>query len=120
MTTTGTSQCPYCRLIFGSVNEYDEHVCPKLEPTTATPKKVLVLHIEVPGVWADDLDEHAALLANGTPDAEDYRMLLTEDWMREQVGLTIVTWPSEKSQNHEFEVHSYVGRIVGGEARDRG
>lgn len=83
------------------------------------PKKVLVLHIEVPGVWADDLDESAKSYADGEkPTAEDYLDVITEEWMRPEVGLTIVTLPGEKSTNDDFEVHAYTCRIVGAEARD--
>jgi hypothetical protein len=90
------------------------------KPTEPQPKKVLVLHVEVPGVWADDLPESAAELAGGfAPTAQDYLDVITEEWMRQEVGLTIVTLPGEKSMNDDFEVHAYTGRIVGAEARDK-
>jgi hypothetical protein len=33
--------------------------------------------------------------------------------MRRDVGLTYVSIPGEKEQNHDFEVHAMVGQIVG-------
>lgn len=86
------------------------------EPTA---NKVLVLHIEVPGVYADDLPESAACYAEpDEPGPQDYLDVVTEEWMREEVGLTIVTIPGEKNLNSDFEVHAYTGRIVGAEVRD--
>ncbi|HEY9411076.1 MAG TPA: hypothetical protein VIP77_15965 [Jiangellaceae bacterium] len=81
--------------------------------------KKLVLHIEVPGVYADDLPQSAAFMSEpDEPSAEDYLYVVTEEWMREEVGLTIVTLPGEKSTSDDFEVHAYTGRIVGAEVRD--
>lgn len=84
-------------------------------------KKTLVLHIAVPGFYADDLPQLAAELSSLherelTPD--DYLDVVTEEWMRREVGLTLVSLPGEKSTNDDFEVHSYDGRIVGAEVRD--
>lgn len=85
-----------------------------------SPKKTLVLHIEVPGVYADDLPASAALLAApDEPGPDDYLFVVTEEWMRKEVGLTIVTLPGEMSMSDDFEVHSYNGRVVGAEVRDR-
>ena len=85
---------------------------------TPEPTKVLILHIEVPGVWADDLPESAAVWADGRePDAQDYLYVVTEEWMRQEVGLTIVTLPGEKNLSDDFGVHAYTGRIVGAEVR---
>jgi hypothetical protein len=84
------------------------------------PSKRLVLHIEVPGFWADDLDEIAAIVAggheSGKPTAEDRLYIVTEEWMREEVGITLVSRPGEKCMSDDFEVHAYTGRIVGAEA----
>jgi len=86
----------------------------------AEPGKTLVLHIEVPGVYADDLPTSAAFLSEpNEPTPKDYLFVVTEEWMREEVGLTIVTLPGEKNLNEDFEVHAYTGRIVGAEVRDR-
>jgi hypothetical protein len=83
------------------------------------PTKVLVLHIEVPGVWADDLPASAAEIAHSDePTSEDYLFVVTEEWMREEVGLTIVTLPGEKNTNDDFEIHAYTGRIVGASVRE--
>lgn len=82
-------------------------------------KKTLVLHIEVPGIHADDLPQNAAELSDGEPTPEDYLFVVIEEWMRAQVGLTVVTLPGEKNMSDDFEVHAYNGRIVGAEVRDR-
>ena len=73
------------------------------EPTA--PKKVLILHIEVPGVYADDLEQSAANYADcgDDPTPQDY--------------LDVVR-PGEKCMNDDFEIHAYTGRIVGAEVRD--
>lgn len=89
----------------------------------AEPTKVLVLHIAVPGFWADDLDEMAAIAAGGRdtgePTAEDRLYIVTEEWMRQDVGITLVSLPGFKETNSDFEVHAYTGRIVGAEVKDR-
>jgi hypothetical protein len=84
------------------------------------PTKILVLHIEVPGVWADDLDASAAEWADDqdNPTPKDYLNAVLEEWMRPEVGLTVVTLPGEKSSNNDFDVHAYTGWIVGAETRD--
>lgn len=88
-------------------------------PPINEPTKKLVLHIEVPGVWVDDLPTAAALVAGrDQPTPEDYLFVVTEEWMRPEVGLTIVTLPGEKNLNEDFEVHAYNGRIVGAEVRE--
>lgn len=82
-------------------------------------RKTLVLHVEVPGVYADDLEESAAAWADGeSPTAEDFLNVVVEEWMRPEVGLTVVTIPGEKSTNDDFEVHAYTARIVGAGLRD--
>lgn len=82
-------------------------------------KKVLVLHIEVPGIWADDLPQSAAFCSEpDEPGPEEYLFVVTEEWMRPEVGLTVVTLPGEKSTNDDFGVHSYDARVVGAEVRD--
>lgn len=90
--------------------------------TMIEPKKRLVLHIEVPGVWADDLESSAREVASwnnrANPSPEDYLFVVTEEWMRRDVGLTIVTLPGEKSTNDDFTVSSHNGRVVGAEVRD--
>ena len=78
----------------------------------------LVLEIEVPDFNVDGAQEAADEFCDG-----DLLFIVTEEWMREDVGLTLVSLPGEKSMNHEFEVHAMNGRIVGAriartEARD--
>jgi hypothetical protein len=83
-----------------------------------TPKKTLVLHIEVPGFNADDLDEYAAEMADGEPTPQDRLFIVVEEWMRREVGLTLVSLPGEKCMSDDFQVRAFDGRIVGVEVRD--
>lgn len=84
------------------------------------PKKKLRLTIEVDDIWADDLDESAAMWAAPEPPGpKDRRNVVTEEWMRPEVILTICTYPGEKSMNDDFEMVPYRARIVGAEAVDR-
>ena len=74
----------------------------------------LVLHIEVEGFNAEGLDESAAIMAEpNKPTAEDYLYVVTEEWMREDVGLTLVSLPGDKEMNEDFVVGAFTGRIVG-------
>jgi hypothetical protein len=87
--------------------------------STEGPKKTLVLHVTVPGFYADDLDTCARVVADGDPGPDDRLEVVLEEWMREQVGITLVSLPGEKSTGDDFEVHAYTGRVVGAELRDR-
>jgi hypothetical protein len=79
-------------------------------------KKRLRLTIEVPDMWADDLDEHAGYYSEpDPPTAEDRLELVLSEWMRAEVGLTIVTLPGDKCMNDDFQVVAYTGRIVAAE-----
>ncbi len=85
---------------------------------TPEPTKTLILHIAVPGIWADDLPQAAAeWAATDEPTPQDYLDAVTEEWMRQEVGLTIVSLPGDGNLNDEYEVHAYDGRIVGAEVR---
>ena len=87
-------------------------------------RKHLVLHIEIPGFYADDLDECARdmmdLDESEAPDAESRLYIVTEEWMRAEVGLTLVSIPGDKCLSDDFEVKAFTGRIVGAETRDAG
>lgn len=77
------------------------------------PRKVLLLTIEVPGVWVDDLDENAAEYFGG-----DYlEAVLDSDCMglNEQVGLTVLVEGDESGPM----VHAYTCRVVGAATKDR-
>lgn len=79
----------------------------------------LVLEIEVPGFYVDGSTQEAA------DEWYDGAILpiVTEEWMREDVGLTFVSIPGEKEMNSDSEVHAMNGRIVGArivEEADRG
>jgi hypothetical protein len=69
----------------------------------------LVLEIEVPEFWADGTTQEAADEWYGG----DILPIVTEEWMRRDVGLTFVSIPGEKNLNSDFEVHAMNGRIVG-------
>jgi len=85
-----------------------------------TPRKTLVLHIAIPEFHADNLDEYAAICSEpDPPTAEDRLYVVTEEWMRAEVGITLVGLPGEKCQNDEFSVGAFTGRIVGAELRER-
>lgn len=68
----------------------------------------LVLEIEVPGFYVDGTTQEFA-------DEHDLTVfdIVTEEWMRRDVGLTLVSIPGEKCMNDDFEVHAMDGRIVG-------
>jgi hypothetical protein len=68
----------------------------------------LILEIEVPDFNVEGAQEAADEFCNG-----DLLHIITEEWMREDVGLTFVTIPGEKCMNADFEVHVRVGLIVG-------
>ena len=85
---------------------------------TSRQKKVLILHVEVPDYWADDLDESAGIWADGEPTAKDRLDVVLEEWMREECGITLVGKPGDKCMNDDFTVAAFTGRIVGAETRD--
>lgn len=73
------------------------------------PTHKLILEIEVPQFYADGTTQEAAdewYDGNVLP-------IVTEEWMREDVGLTLVSIPGEKNLDSDFEVHAFDGRIVG-------
>jgi len=69
----------------------------------------LVLEVAVPDfhVGQEDIDS-----INEYADG-DTMFVVTEEWMRRHVGLTLVSIPGEKNLNSDFEVHARVGEIVG-------
>ena len=82
-------------------------------------RKHLVLHIEIPGYYADDLDTCAASYSEPEPPGPRERLdVVTEEWMRTEVGITLVGLPGEKCMSDDFEVRAFTGRIVGAETRD--
>lgn len=82
-------------------------------------QKTLILHIAVPGFWADDLEECARNYADtDDPTPEDRLEVVLEEWMRQEVGITLVSLPGEKNMNDDFEVRAYTGVIVGAETKD--
>lgn len=83
------------------------------------PTKTLVLHIAVPDYWADDLEDSAAEFAEGEVTPEDRLDIVLDEWMRPEVGLTLVGIPGDKCMNDDFEVGAFNGRVVGVEVIDR-
>ena len=76
----------------------------------------LILHVEVEGFYADDLDEMAGYVREeGVVTPEDRLYVVTEEWMRQDVGITLVSLPGEKCMNDDFMVKAFNGRIVGAE-----
>lgn len=85
------------------------------EPGERTKK--LILHVEVPEYYADDIPE-GVLLWEGTPDnPRDVANYLAEE-IRSDVGLTVVTIPGDKCMNDDFGVFATTGRIVGAQVVD--
>jgi hypothetical protein len=68
----------------------------------------LVLEIEIPDFYVDGTTQEAA--DEWGCEIVD---IVTEEWMRRDVGLTLVSIPGEKEMNSDFEVHAMNGRIVG-------
>jgi hypothetical protein len=84
-------------------------------------KKMLRLTIEVPQFHADDLDDCAKWVSEpDPPDADDRLYVVTEEWMRAEVVLTVCTIPGEKCTNDDFEMVPFHGRIVAADVVDRG
>lgn len=85
------------------------------------PTKKLILQIEVEGFNADDLDELAEIWADGEPGdrARERLHVVTEEWVRPDVSLTLVTIPGDKCMNDDFTVVAFNGRIIGAETRVR-
>ena len=82
----------------------------------AKPLRPLILHVQVEGFYADDLDEMAGYVREeGTVTPEDRLYVVTEEWMRPEVGITLVSLPGEKEMNDDFMVKAFNGRIVGAE-----
>ncbi len=79
--------------------------------TIAASSHRLVLEIEVPDFYVDGTEEPL------TGSAAEYGVTLldvvTEEWMRADVGLTFVSIPGEKCLNSDSEVYAMNGRIVG-------
>ena len=71
-------------------------------------KSRLVLEIEVPDFNVDGAQEAADEFCDG-----DLLFIVTEEWMREEVGVTFVTIPGEKNLNSDFEVIARTCHIVG-------
>lgn len=83
-------------------------------------KKVLVLSIALPDFNADDLDELAGYCSEpDPPDANDRLFVVTEEWMRDEIGLFFTTIPGDKCMSDDFGTVAEMGRIVGAHTVDR-
>lgn len=83
--------------------------------------KRLILHVEVPGIYVDDLPDYVtdAMDEGEEPTPRDYAVTLTNEWIRETVGLTLVTIPGEMTGTDEFEIAAHTATIVGIEIVDK-
>jgi hypothetical protein len=80
-------------------------------------RKRLRLILDVPGIWADDLDELAAVWADGEEVTDADRLLVaTEEWFRREAIIVLTTIPGEKCLADDFEVLPRPCRIVGVQA----
>lgn len=68
----------------------------------------LVLEIEVADFNVEGIQEAADEFCEG-----DVLFIVTEELMRPDVALGLVSLPGEKCLNSDFEVHAKNGRIVG-------
>lgn len=85
----------------------------------AKPLRPLILHVEVEGFYADDLDEMAGYVREqGTITPEDRLYVVTEEWMRPEVGVMLVGRVGEKCMADDFIAKAFNGRIVGAEVGD--
>lgn len=83
------------------------------DPRQPEPRKKLRLTIEVPGVWADDLEQWAALRADdGEPRDSDRLDVVVYDWLTEEGLLTLM--PNDDESGPFLAVFHV--RIVGAEA----
>ncbi len=74
----------------------------------------LTIEISAEDLYANDLPEAAKLWAEGEePTPEDYLDVILEEWMREEVIVTVVTLPGEKGMANDFDVYPYRAHIVG-------
>jgi hypothetical protein len=74
--------------------------------------KALVLEIKVPGWYVEDLEERGKDFDVGV------EYIVTEEMMRPEVGLTVVTLPGEKCMNSDYEVVAATGQIIGARVVD--
>jgi hypothetical protein len=82
-------------------------------------RKHLVLHVEIPGFYADDLDDLAAIFSGPEPPGPRERLdVVLEEWLRGDVGITLVGLPGDKCMSDDFDIRTYTGRIVGAETLD--
>lgn len=68
----------------------------------------LIIEIEVDGFNAEGIQVTADKFADG-----DVLAVITEENMRDEVGVTFVSQPGEKCMNSDFDVFARTCRIVG-------
>lgn len=82
--------------------------------------KTLVLQIAIPAFNADDLPEYAKLYSEpDDPTPSDYLAVVTEEWIRVDCGVFLVSLPGEKCGSDDFVVGSFDGHIIGATVIDR-
>ena len=74
-------------------------------------RRTLVLHVKVPEFYVSEADQEAAdEFYDG-----DLGQIVTEEMMRPEVGITLVSLPGEKSMSNDFVVGSFNAFVVGAE-----
>jgi hypothetical protein len=83
--------------------------------------KKLILHIEITDIYVDDLPSYVAegMGDDWVPTPRRVAAILTSEWIREQVGLTLLPRPGEQAGADEFEIEAHTGTIVGMEIVDK-
>ena len=84
-----------------------------------SPKKRLRLTIEVDEFNADDLNDLVEEFDTNEDPAYTRLYIVTEEWVRPEVTLTLCTIPGDKCTRDDFEMVPFTGRIVAAEAVDR-
>lgn len=82
--------------------------------------KALVLEIKVPQFYAEDLEEQVKLMKQEGWEPRDGALtyIVTEEMVRREVGLSLVSLPSEKCLNSDFQLINTDGVIVGARVVD--
>lgn len=86
-------------------------------PAQRQGEKKLILHIEVPGIYVDDLPGHvASVMDDGeAPTPTDYADVLIGEWLQPEVAVTLLTRPVDGN----FDLGAFNGLVVGMEIRDK-
>jgi hypothetical protein len=78
----------------------------------------LVLYIEIPNFNTSGIMEFLAEILEHKPTPKEIADYLTDEVMREEVGVTLVSLAAPKCANDDFDVFARLGKIVGAEVGD--